>query len=97
MKKILLLTTGGTIACIKSNDGLTPGVNGELLLEKIPEIRSICNITVKGILNIDSSNMSSKDWEIIAKEVYEGAKNFDGIVVTHGTDNINGIIYGPES
>lgn len=88
MKKILLLTTGGTIACIKSNNGLTPGINGKLLLEKIPEIKSICDVTIKGILNIDSSNMYSKDWKVIAKEVYEGSKEFDGIVITHGTDTM---------
>ena len=88
MKNILLLTTGGTIACVETEEGLIPSLSGEWLLEKIPEIKSQCNITIKPILNIDSSNMSSSDWKVIAESVYEGLKEFDGIVVTHGTDTM---------
>lgn len=88
MKNILLLTTGGTIACVETEEGLIPSLSGEWLLEKIPEIKSQCNITIKPILNIDSSNMSSSDWRVIAESVYEGLKEFDGIVVTHGTDTM---------
>lgn len=88
MKKILLLTTGGTIACVKTKDGLTPGLSGEWLLEKIPEIKSLCDVSTQEILNIDSSNMSSKDWILIAKAIFRGLKEFDGIVVTHGTDTM---------
>lgn len=88
MKNILLLTTGGTIACIKTSEGLAPSLSGEWLLKKIPEIKSKCIVTVKQILNIDSSNMSSSGWKIIAEEIYEGLKKFDGIVITHGTDTM---------
>lgn len=88
MKNILLLTTGGTIACVKTEEGLIPSLSGEWLLSKIPEIKSQCNITIKPILNIDSSNISSSDWKIISTAIYEGLKEFDGIVVTHGTDTM---------
>lgn len=89
MKNILLLTTGGTIACVETKEGLAPALSGEWLLKKIPEIKSTCNVTVKQILNIDSSNMSSSDWKIISEAVYEGLKEFDGIVITHGTDTMS--------
>ena len=36
MKNILLLTTGGTIACVETEEGLIPSLSGEWLLEKIP-------------------------------------------------------------
>lgn len=88
MKNILLLTTGGTIACVETSEGLTPALSGEWLLQKIPEIKSKCNITVKPVLNIDSSNISSADWIKIADAIYEGLKEFDGIVITHGTDTM---------
>lgn len=88
MKNILLLTTGGTIACINTSDGLTPGIDGEWLLNKIPEIKLLCNVTVKEVLNVDSSNMSSDDWITIARAVFQGLKDYDGIVVTHGTDTM---------
>jgi L-asparaginase len=88
MKKILLLTTGGTIACVETGSGLVPSLDGEGLVEKIPQIKSQCEVTVRPVLNIDSSNMSSSDWLIIANAINEGLKNFDGIVVTHGTDTM---------
>ncbi len=89
MKKILLLTTGGTIASVKTDKGLVPGLSGEWLVEKIPEVKTLCEITVKPILNIDSSNMSSSDWLVIANAIHEGLNNFDGIVITHGTDTMS--------
>ena len=88
MKNILLLTTGGTIACVNTSNGLTPGISGEWLLNKIPKIKLLCNVTVQEVLNVDSSNMSSDDWVTIARAVFEGLKDYDGIVVTHGTDTM---------
>lgn len=88
MKKILLLTTGGTIACVETENGLEPSLSGEWLVEKIPQVKSLCEVTVRPILNIDSSNMSSSDWVLIANAVNEGLNKFDGIVITHGTDTM---------
>lgn len=88
MKKILLLTTGGTIACIETDEGLEPGVTGKGLLDRIPEINSLCEVTIKQILNIDSSNMSASEWTIIADAIYDGLNEYDGIVITHGTDTM---------
>lgn len=88
MKNILLLTTGGTIASVKTDKGLIPGLSGEWLLERIPEVKSLCNITIRPILNIDSSNISSDHWLVIANAIYEGLDEYDGIVITHGTDTM---------
>ena len=46
MKKILLITTGGTIASIKTQDGLKPGLDGTHLLNYIPEINNLCEVEV---------------------------------------------------
>jgi len=88
MKKILLLNTGGTIASNKSENGLVPKYSGLDLINCIPKLKRLCNINYKDILNIDSSNIQPEDWVIIAKEVYEGLKIYDGIVLTHGTDTM---------
>ena len=88
MKKILLLNTGGTIASNKSEKGLIPKYSGSDLINCIPKLKKLCNIKCKDILNIDSSNIQPEDWVIIAKEVYEGLKIYDGIVLTHGTDTM---------
>ena len=41
-KKILLLATGGTIACKHTDDGLTPQLSAEELLDYVPEVREFC-------------------------------------------------------
>ncbi|KOA19314.1 L-asparaginase 1 [Clostridium homopropionicum DSM 5847] len=88
MKNILLLTTGGTIACVETDKGLSPRLDGQWLINKIPEIKTLCNVSVKQVLNIDSSNISSADWTLISNAIYEGIQKYDGIVITHGTDTM---------
>ena len=99
MKKILLLTTGGTIASVESDRGLKPQLTGEDLIEHIPEASEICKLTSKPVIlngssdGVDSTNMQPENWVEIAKAVYtelvfSGAENYDGIVITHGTDTM---------
>jgi L-asparaginase len=88
MKHLLLLTTGGTIASVESEHGLIPGLEGNSLLEDIPQINDLCHLTVRSILNLDSTNLQPEDWQIIAKEVYAALPDFDGIIITHGTDTM---------
>lgn len=39
MKNILLIATGGTIACINTENGLMPYVRAEDIVKYIPEIK----------------------------------------------------------
>jgi len=43
MKKVLILATGGTIASIPSEEGLTPALSADQLIEAIPVV-PICNL-----------------------------------------------------
>lgn len=85
---ILLLTTGGTIACTRSPEGLVPSVDGNKISDSVPGITKNYNITVKNLLQLDSSNIQPEEWIIIAKNVYAAYRDFDGIVITHGTDTM---------
>lgn len=85
-KKLLLLTTGGTIASVVSDSGLIPQENGNNLLDQLGNVPY--DITVKDILKIDSSNMQPEEWRLIAKKVYEARSDYDGIVISHGTDTM---------
>ena len=89
MKKILMITTGGTIASIKTEKGLIPGLDGNQLLEYIPQLRKMCNIMVKSLFNVDSTNVYSKHWIELAKVIKEEYDNFDGFVICHGTDTMS--------
>ncbi len=88
MKHILLLTTGGTIACQNGNQGLSPTFNSETLLSFIPNLPKRYKIETKEIMNLDSSNLQPEDWPIIAKHIEENIDRVDGIIITHGTDTM---------
>lgn len=87
-KKILLLTTGGTIASAPTAQGLAPAIGSDDITEKIAPIASLYQVTARDILHLDSSNIQPEEWRLIAREIYAGASGYDGIVVTHGTDTM---------
>ena len=86
-KHILLLTTGGTIACRPGAEGLEPQ-NADVLERQIQELRAYYQITVQDVMCLDSSNMRPEDWQSIARHIFENKDRFDGIVVSHGTDTM---------
>lgn len=86
MKKILLLTTGGTIASVSSDEGLRPGQSGGELMAMLGPLPY--EVTVQDILQLDSTNIQPEEWQFIARRVYELRGGYDGVVVTHGTDTM---------
>ena len=86
-KHILLLTTGGTIACVPSSDGLAPQ-RSSVMEQALDQLRHHYHITVKDVMCLDSSNIRPEDWQQIARCIFENRKQFDGIVVSHGTDTM---------
>ena len=85
-KKILLLSTGGTIASVASEEGLIPGQSGAELLHTLGGLPY--EVEVKDILSLDSSNIQPEEWAFIAEQIYKLRRGFDGIVVSHGTDTM---------
>ena len=88
MKKILLLATGGTIASVERNEGLVPELSVEELLNFLPETSSDVHVDGRIIMNIDSTNLQPEQWIKIAEAVYTHYKDYDGFVITHGTDTL---------
>ena len=88
MKKILLLTTGGTISAKDTESGLAPSLQSDDILRYVPEVISFCDVTTMQILNIDSSNIQPEDWLLITRTIREHYDQFDGFVITHGTDTM---------
>ena len=88
MKKILMLGTGGTIACVPSENGLIPALDGKTLVKMVPALDGLCQIDYKQILNLDSSNITPTHWKIIAGALALDYNNYDGFVITHGTDTM---------
>ena len=86
-KKILLLTTGGTIASKPGGEGLEPH-RSEVMDRELEQLRTYYDITVQDIMCLDSSNMRPEEWETIARSVFESRGTCDGIVISHGTDTM---------
>ena len=88
-RRILLLTTGGTIASLPTEAGLAPGMGGAELAGLLPpDMGEHYDLTVRDILHLDSSNIQPEEWQTIARCVFEAREAYDGVVVTHGTDTM---------
>ena len=87
--RILLLTTGGTIASLPTAEGLAPGLDGAALAGLLPpDMEEHYDLTVRDVLHLDSSNIQPEEWQTIARRVFEARAEFDGVVITHGTDTM---------
>lgn len=88
MKRVLLLSTGGTIASAEGGAGLEPQLQGRDLLPFADQIHRRFKIEYLDILQLDSSNIQPEQWQLIAQQVYHCLPDFDGIIITHGTDTM---------
>jgi L-asparaginase len=88
MKKILLLTTGGTIASEPTNEGLAPGMNGQQFVKYLNALTTDCQVEIENLYQLDSSNIQPEEWQGMARAVAKYYRQYDGIVMTHGTDTM---------
>ena len=86
-KHILLLTTGGTIASLPGGEGLEPQRSG-VMERELEQLRTYYRITVKDVMCLDSSNIRPEEWQFIATEIFNQRSDYDGVVVSHGTDTM---------
>jgi len=96
LKKVVIITTGGTIAMIKSSSGKSyPSEKGNFFITQIPGLESIANVELLEFSNVPSPYMTPKDmWELskLVKNISKN-KDVDGIVITHGTDTLEETAY----
>jgi len=91
LPKILLLSTGGTIASrIDYRTGaVTPALTAAELNASVPELATIANIDTEVLFSEYSENLLPQHWIKIAERLDSYAKSeYDGIIVAHGTDTM---------
>ena len=88
MKKILMIGTGGTIASLPTEHGLIPELSTRELLNKVPWLKEMAWINSIQLINMDSTNITPSHWMEIARTIKKHYDEFDGFVITHGTDTM---------
>lgn len=96
MKRIVLLSTGGTIASVPGNDGraIAGALPGEELMARTG-LEGRMEVLVESVFQKPSNAIGSEEWILLAKKCADLAKTggVDGIVITHGTDTLEDTAY----
>jgi L-asparaginase len=88
MKKLLLISTGGTIASTVAEEGLAPSISPKEMLGYLNDISGLCIIDTHELINIDSTNIQPEHWLEISTFIEKKYDEYDGFIVTHGTDTM---------
>ena len=92
LPKILLLSTGGTIASkVDYRTGaVTPALSATELYEAVPEIAKIANVDAEVLFSEYSENLQPEHWLEIAKKIDSIVdSDYAGIIIAHGTDTMH--------
>jgi L-asparaginase len=83
MSRVVVVTTGGTIASAADGNGvLRPARSGEELLRGL-------DVEVIDVMSKDSSQLTLEDWDRITSAISAAIDaGADGVVITHGTDTL---------
>ncbi len=87
-KKLLIITTGGTLACVQDDKGLLPGLSGKEILSHISHITGLYEVDFLELFQLDSANIQPAHWQEIARTIYENCTKYQGMVIFHGTDTM---------
>lgn len=87
--KLILFSTGGTIASVPSENGLRPGLTGSRLLQLCPDLMGFDHeIDVVDLMSKDSTDIQPGDWLLMAEQVRARAAEYDAVILLHGTDTL---------
>ena len=89
MKRIALISTGGTIektynetaGSLANNESILDVMLGRLQLNGVSVSRQL-------LMNKDSLEMTPEDHACIAQATSKSAETYDGVVIVHGTDTL---------
>lgn len=86
--RVLVLHTGGTLGMRPRHPdrALAPDEFGATIVAQVPELAELADVTPRVFCNIDSCDVTPEHWVALAHEVERAALEFDGVVITHGTD-----------
>lgn len=98
LPKVHIIATGGTIAgkLSKGGQGYDAGQVGvKALLDAVPQLSEYADLDYEQFCNIGSQDMNETIWLRLAKRINAvlADSQYDGVVVTHGTDTMEETAY----
>jgi len=100
MKKIIIIHLGGTISAQGKNrldlkDYQSGEVSGDEFFSSLPEIQNLADVEMYQLDGISSTNINIKHWKKLKRliETYVNEKQYDGVVITHGTSTLEETAY----
>ncbi|GAX89695.1 asparaginase [Effusibacillus lacus] len=95
MKKIHILTTGGTIAMTEDDRGHVQPVTNQNIDSVFPSLRKYAEVTMEEVFNLPSPHLTFPHLERLLSRVAQLMEepDTDGIVITHGTDTLEETAY----
>jgi L-asparaginase len=91
LPEVAVLSLGGTISSTqtKGGSGVAPSLTGEALVEDVPEISEVAEVSAESFRQVPGSELTLEDLIELATEI-EGRidAGATGVVVTQGTDTI---------
>lgn len=90
MKKILVIGYGGTIVMVvdEVRKAVVPAKNLDEIQKLIPRLGEVADIEMEFLSNKDSTNVGPDDWTRLAMYIHDRLDDFDGFVITHGTNTL---------
>ena len=91
MKKIAVLTTGGTIGSLLTSGSVSVETKESTVQKEIAKAAQQldCSISLHPVFNKNSENLTPLDWLTLLEKIKEvDALGYHGIVITHGTDTM---------
>ena len=70
-QRLLFITTGGTIASVRTQQGLKPVLTSEELLAHLPELKELCCPETLALCSIDSTDLGQEHWLMMARAIQE--------------------------
>jgi L-asparaginase len=90
--RVLVLFCGGTLVMETNERGalhMSPKERAiAILLGMEPKLHDLVDLEIEYIVNIDSTNMNPAYWERMADVIAAAYDDYDGFVITHGTDTM---------
>ncbi len=98
MKNILIVFTGGTFSMSidnKKSGGAVPRYSGKELLNKIPQVKKLAKVSFYDFGKYPGPHVTPEIMMHLSKQLKKkiAKKEFDGIVVIHGTDTLEETAY----